>query len=265
MTLTRRFLMAAAGAVAMAMATGTAYADLKIGLSAEPYPPFSSKDASGNWVGWEIDFMNALCAELGEKCTTEEVAWDGIIPALVAKKFDALIGSMSITDERKKTIDFSDMYYNSPALVIGPKDGDKDITPEHFKGKTFGVQVSTIHSNYVDKYFKSAGAEVKTYGTEDEAKADLAAGRVDYVMGDSLTLFTFLDTDAGKACCEAKGFPPDDKEILGEGVGMGIRKEDTALKERLNKAIHALSAKGTLTEISKKWGLDGQMKLASPQ
>ncbi|MGL4297396.1 MAG: transporter substrate-binding domain-containing protein, partial [Aestuariivirga sp.] len=150
MKLTRRVLFAAA-AVAMMAASAPAMADIKFGVAAEPYPPFSSKDASGKWVGWEIDLMDAVCAQMNEKCELVEVAWDGIIPALQAKQFDLIWSSMSITDERKKTIDFSDMYYNTPSKLIGTKNGDLDISPEHLKGKVIGVQVSTTHERYAQK------------------------------------------------------------------------------------------------------------------
>ena len=119
MKLSRRVLFAAA-AVAMMATSAPAMADLKFGVAAEPYPPFSSKDASGKWVGWEIDLMDAVCAELKEKCEVAEVAWDGIIPALQAKQFDLIWSSMSITEERKKTIDFSNKYMNVPPTIAGP-------------------------------------------------------------------------------------------------------------------------------------------------
>ena len=261
MKLSRRVLFAAA-AVAMMATSAPAMADLKFGVAAEPYPPFSSKDASGKWVGWEIDLMDAVCAELKEKCEVAEVAWDGIIPALQAKQFDLIWSSMSITEERKKTIDFSDMYYNTPTVVIGAKNGDLDITPEHLKGKILGVQVSTIHERYAQKFFGAAGAEVKTYATQDEANADLAAGRLDYVQADGSALDAFLQTDQGKACCEMKGQVPHDSETLGEGVGAGILKENTALKERINGAIAALAKAGKFEEITAKYPeLVGKMVL----
>ena len=124
--------------------------------AAEPYPPFTSKDASGKWVGWEIDLINAVCKHLNEKCELVEVAWDGIIPALTSKQIDLIWSSMWITEERKKTIDFSNMYYDTPTVIIGAKNGDLDISPEHLKGKTIGTQVSTIHERYVQKYFGAA-------------------------------------------------------------------------------------------------------------
>jgi polar amino acid transport system substrate-binding protein len=244
--------MLAVAATAMMAAAAPAQADLKFGVAAEPYPPFSSKDASGTWVGWEIDLMNALCAQMNEKCELVEVAWDGIIPALTSKQIDVIFSSMSITADRKQTIDFSDMYYNTPTVIIGAKNGDMDISPDHLKGKAIGVQVSTIHEKYVQKYF-GGGSEVKTYATQDEANNDLAAGRVDYVQADGSALDAFLATDQGKACCELKGQVPDDREILGEGVGAGIRKEDTAVKEKMNAAIAALAAAGKFNEITAKY------------
>jgi len=251
MKLSRRVMLAAA-AVAMMAAAAPAQADLKFGVAAEPYPPFESKDASGKWVGWEMDVMDALCAQMGEKCELVEVAWDGIIPALTSKQIDVIFSSMSITAERKQTIDFSNMYYNTPTNIIGAKNGDKDITPEHLKGKTIGVQVSTVHQNYVQKYF-GAGSTIKTYQTQDEANQDLAAGRLDYIQADGSALDAFLATEQGTACCELKGQVPDDLEILGEGVGAGLRKEDTALKDKMNAAIAALAAAGKFDEITNKY------------
>ena len=252
MKFTRRFIFAAAAAAMMASAA-PAMADLKFGVAAEPYPPFSSKDASGKWVGWEIDLMDAVCAELKEKCEVAEVAWDGIIPALQAKQFDLIWSSMSITDERKKTIDFSDMYYNTPTMLIGTKDGDMDITPGHLKGKLLGVQVSTTHERYAQKFFGAAGAEIKTYATQDEANNDLAAGRLDYVQADASALDAFLQTEQGAACCESKGMVPHDSETLGEGVGAGILKENTALKDKINMAIAELAKAGKFEEITAKY------------
>ena len=262
MNISKRLLMAAAAV--MVMGSGPALADLKMGVAAEPYAPFTSKDASGKWVGWEIDFMTALCAEIGEKCAVEEVAWDGIIPALQAKKFDMIMSSMSITPERAKTINFSDMYYNSAAVLIGPKNADKDFSPEHLKGKNVGVQVSTTHAAYIAKYYEPKGAVVKTYATQDEANADLAAGRLDYVMADGVALDAFLQSDQGKACCEQKGAVPLDVEVLGPGVGFGIRKEDTALLTKINAGIKALAKKGTFDTISATYKLNDKVVTPKP-
>jgi polar amino acid transport system substrate-binding protein len=251
MTFTRRLMMAVA-VTALCGFAAEAKADLKFGVAAEPYPPFTSKDASGTWVGWEVDLMNAVCAQMKEKCELVEVAWDGIIPALTAKQIDVIWSSMSITADRKKSIEFTRMYYNTPTVIIGAKNGDTDISPEHLKGKTIGVQVTTIHQKYVEKYF-GAGSTIKTYQTQDEANNDLAAGRLDYVQADGSALETYLKTDQGAACCEMKGAVPEDVEILGEGVGGGIRKEDTELKAKLDAAIGELAKSGEINKITEKY------------
>jgi polar amino acid transport system substrate-binding protein len=198
---------------------------------------------------------------MNEKCELVEVAWDGIIPALTSKQIDVIWSSMSITGDRKKTIDFTNFYYNTPTVIIGAKNGDKDITPEHLKGKTLGAQVSTIHEKYLQKYY-GAGSEIKTYQTQDEANNDLAAGRLDYVQADGAALEAFLKTEQGQACCEMKGQVPDDPEILGEGVGGGIRKEDTQLKDKLNAALGEIAKSGELQKITENYpDLNGKMIL----
>ena len=239
-------------AASAALATAAMAEPIKIGVAAEPYPPFTSPDASGNWVGWEVDFMNAICKQAALECVITPTAWDGIIPALTSGQIDVIMSSMSITAERAKTIDFSDKYYNTPASIMVAK--DSAITPDvaGLTGKIIGVQVSTIHAAYVDKYFAPVAAEVKTYQTQDEANQDLAAGRVDAVMADSITLGDFVNSDTGKACCKVAGNVADDPEILGAGVGFGLRKGDP-LKDKLNEAIKAIRADGSYDAITKKY------------
>jgi len=250
-----------AGALVAFSALGAQAADvIKFGVAAEPYPPYSSKDASGKWVGWEIDLMNAVCAEMKAKCELVEVAWDGIIPSLLEKKIDVIWSSMSITDERRQKIDFTSAYYDNPTVIIGAKSDATKIDfakPESVKGKIFGVQTSTIHANFVNKYFGKT-AEVKLYDTLDNALADLAAGRVDYVQEGRPSLTPFLETDKGKGF-EIKAICPQDK-LLGEGVGGGVRKDDQALRAKLSAAIDAIKKNGKWEEITKPYtDLDGNM------
>ena len=241
-------------ALAATFALGTAaYAEpLKIGIAAEPYPPFASPDAAGNWVGWEVDFINAVCAAGQMECVITPVAWEGIIPSLTGGQIDAIMASMSITEERMKTIDFSDKYYNTPSVVVTAK--GSGLTPDAagMAGKIIGVQVSTIHEAYSQAHFTDA-AEIKTYQTTDEGFQDLAAGRVDASMADSIAVDAFLASDAGKACCEAIGAVADDKAILGAGVGVGLRKGEDALKAQFNAAIAKVIADGTYDAISKPY------------
>lgn len=241
-------------AIALAAIARPAFAEtVRVGFSAEPYPPFTSADASGKWVGWEVDFMNAICAKAKLECVITPTAWDGIIPALTSNKIDMIVASMSITDERMKEIDFSKKYYNTPVAVIAAKGSGIKPTAEGLKGKIIGVQVSTIHENYAKKYFGKSAAEIKSYQTQDEANQDLAAGRIDATQADSVAEQAFLDSDQGKQCCESTGFVKDDPEILGKGVGVGLRKGDTALKDKINAAIDAIRSDGTYAAISKKY------------
>lgn len=241
-----------AAALATTAFTGAMAEEVKVGVAAEPYPPFTSPDSSGKWVGWEIEFMDAICAEAKLDCVVTPVAWDGIIPALTSGKIDMIIGSMSITEERLKTIDFSDKYYNTPTGIIGAKGDEFDATPEGLSGKIVGVQVSTVHAVYAEKYFGESAAEIKQYQTQDEANQDLAAGRLDAVQADAIALDAFLKSDAG-ACCELKGNVKDDPAILGAGVGVGLRKGDTELKDKVNAAIKAIRDNGTYETFSKNY------------
>lgn len=236
-------------ASALALLAGTAMADpVRVGIAAEPYPPFASPDAAGNWVGWEVEIIEAVCAAAELECEITPTAWDGIIPALVSGRIDAIMASMSITEDRLQTIDFSDPYYNTPTVIVGQRDIQMDATPEGLAGRVIGVQVSTIHQTYAQTYFEAA-SELRTYQTQDEANQDLAAGRIDATQADSLALDEFLATDAG-ACCEVKGVVAMDESILGLGVGVGVRKGDDALREAFNRGIAAILADGTYDRIS---------------
>ena len=258
----KNLLLAATAALMLGAAGATsAKADLVFATDAAPYPPFTSQNAAGEWEGWEYDILQALCAEMNEKCTLIPIAWDGIIPALLEKKMDGIFGSMSITPERQKQINFSDMYYNSASVIIGPKGGDHNISPEALKGKTIAAPASTTHANYVEKYFVPAGAISKTYKGQDEANADIAAGRIEYIVADGVALKPFLETAEG-ACCEVYGAVPHDMAILGNGVGVAFRKEDTALRDKVNAAIKSFANKGGFDALTKKYKLEGLMLTA---
>jgi len=237
----------ALAASALVFASNVAVADVKIGIAAEPYPPFAEKAADGNWQGWEIEIIDAVCAAMEEECELVPVAWDGIIPALLSERFDAIMGSMSITEERMKTIDFSNKYYSTPAVIVAAKTADISSDPASLEGMIVGVQVSTIHANYVDAYFSDT-AEVKSYATFDEHNQDLYAGRVDAVVADSLALQDFLKSDQG-GDFEIKS-ELSDVSIFGPGVGAGLRKGDTELAEKINAAIDKIRTDGTYDKIS---------------
>jgi polar amino acid transport system substrate-binding protein len=248
----------AGAALAFSAMTAQAQDVVKFGVAAEPYPPFSEKDPSGKWVGFEMDLYKAVCEAAKMKCELVEVAWDGIIPALTEKKIDVIWSSMTITDERKKVIDFTTMYYDSANILIGSAsdDAQPDISkPDSLKGKIVGVQTATIHANFIQKYFGNA-AEVKLYDTLDNALADLKAGRLDYVSESTSSLEPFLKSNTDFV---VKATWPVDP-IFGEGVGGGVRQADTALKDKLNAAIGEVVKSGKYEEILKNYpGLGEQI------
>jgi polar amino acid transport system substrate-binding protein len=239
-----------AAAASLVLAGAAAAQEVKVGIAAEPYPPFSTPDASGNWSGWEIEIIGAVCAAAQIDCVITPVAWDGIIPALTSGQIDMIMNSMSITEDRKQTIDFSDKYYKTPALVATAK--GLGITPDAagLSGRILGVQSSTTHADYAAKHFADAAAEIKLYQTQDEAFQDLAAGRIDATQADSIAVDAFLASEIGQACCEAVGAVADDPEILGAGVGVGLRKGDAELLAKINAAIAQVLADGTYEKIS---------------
>lgn len=240
-------------AALMLMAAPVAAQEVKVGIAAEPYPPFASPDASGNWVGWEVELIGAVCAAAEMNCVITPVAWDGIIPSLTSGQIDAIMASMSITEERMKTIDFSDKYYNTPTVIAAAKGSGITPTAEGLAGKIIGVQVATIHEAYVNKHFADAAAEVKVYQTQDEANQDLAAGRIDATQADSIALDDFIASDIGTACCEIVGAVADDTEVLGLGVGVGLRKGEDELKAKFNAGIAAIIADGTYDKITAQY------------
>ena len=139
--------LALGAALAVAFGTSAMAMDkVRIGTTPESYPPFTQIEADGSVSGFEAEIADALCAKMEVECEWVLQAWDGIIPALQANKFDAIIASMSITDKRKEVIDFSNKYYNTPAMFVGPKDKDVTISAEGLSGVTVGVQTATTHA-----------------------------------------------------------------------------------------------------------------------
>lgn len=242
---------AAASIVAMSLFAGSAMADgEKVIIGTEgAYPPFNNLEADGSLTGFDVDIAKALCTEMKADCTFVTNDWEGIIPALQAKKFDAIIASMSITPERKEKVDFTNKYYNTPPAIAVPKDSTiTDVAG--LAGKTIGAQASTTHSNYAEAHMKDS--ELKLYPTADEYKLDISNGRIDAVIDDVVVLSQWVKSDAG-SCCKILTTLPIDKEINGEGAGIALRKGDDALREKFNAAITAIRANGTYKKINDKY------------
>ena len=240
--------LAAATAILFA---GAAQAETLKVCAEGAYPPFSLTTESGELEGFDIDIANAICDETGMTCEIAATEWDGIIPALLEKKCDAIIASMSITEERKERIDFSEKYYNTPAKFVARADTDLVDTPEGLADAVVGVQRGTVHQDFLEAKFPDV--ELKLYGTQDEVYLDLQSGRLDAIMQDSVAADDgFLKTPAGANYAFFGGSYADAK-YHGDGAGIGVRKEDTELRDKLTAAIKALRENGKYKEINDKY------------
>ncbi|WP_112996943.1 transporter substrate-binding domain-containing protein [Hyphomicrobiales bacterium] len=250
--------------IALSMTVGSALAEdtLRLGMTPEPYMPFTQVNAGGEWEGLEADLSRALCEKMAVKCDINQMAWDGLIPSMKENKVDFIIGAFSITDERRQVVDFSTPYYTEGTSFVGAKadtseiktvdaaDGSgKIIDPASVEGKIIGVQTSSVQSAYVAKYL--TGAEAKSYDTADNSVADLIAGRVDYVLIPDLYIQTFLKSPEG-ADYEVKVEVPKNV-VLGEGVAYAVRKGDAATLEKVNAGLAALEKDGTTQKLVDKW------------
>ncbi|AAY91472.1 amino acid ABC transporter [Pseudomonas protegens] len=237
-----------AGACALVIAASTAQAEtLKIATEGA-YPPFNYVDSNNQLHGFDVDIANALCKQMKVECQIVAQDWEGIIPALLAKKYDAVVASMIATDERKKKIAFSNHYYRTPLSVAVAKDSDITDAQTNFKGRTVGAQASSTQAIYAEDHYGPAGADVKFYPTLDEANSDLAAGRVDGVIADKFPLLAWAES-TGKDCCKIIG----DVNGTTADASIAVRKEDNALRERLNKALDEIVADGTYKQISSRY------------
>ncbi|GAB2658329.1 ABC transporter substrate-binding protein [Vibrio panuliri] len=213
------------------------------------YPPFSWTEADGSLKGFDVDMANALCKEMDVKCKIVPQDWDGIIPSLLARKYDAIIAAMSITEERKKKVDFTGKYALIPNKFIAKKGAGLDF--DNLDGVKIGVQRATTHDKYLtDNYDK---VEIVRYGSFDEAYLDLANGRIAAVLGDASALEEGVLNAKGGEGYEFVGPSLTDPQWFGEGFGIAVRKQDKDLTTKLDAAILSLREKGIYQEIAAKY------------
>jgi octopine/nopaline transport system substrate-binding protein len=227
------------------------------------YEPWNLTDSSGKIVGFEPDLIMDACKRAGLECKIIAQDWDGMIPGLKAGKFDVIMDGMSITDERKKEIDFSKSYAVSPGAFLAPKDSPLAKTPAAgtlvnldkgvqaaLKGKTLGVQVSTTHANFASQYLKGV-ADVKEYKTADDRDLDLKSGRIDASLDDyPVMVATAEKPDAKDLAVVGPRFIGG---MFGAGTGLGIRKSDADLTAKFDKALAEAIADGTVKKLSEQW------------
>jgi len=242
------------------------------------YPPWNAKDESGKLIGFEVELANFLCIYMKRDCTIVEQDWDGMIPGLIMRKYDAIMAGMSITDERMKTINFSQGYADEVASLAVMKGSSLEgiDTPKSINlssggsaakkvlktltaalaGKTIGVQTATIHQNFLESG-DVGSVKVRTYKTQDEVNLDLAAGRIDAALAAAVAFTDYAEKSGKAVVLVGPTFAGGD---FGNGVGVGLRKEDTQLEKDFNKAINTARKNGKISELAIKWfGFDASM------
>ncbi|EZQ19494.1 amino acid ABC transporter [Halopseudomonas bauzanensis] len=226
---------------------GQAVAADKLRIGTEgAYPPFNEIDNTGKAVGFDLDIAHALCEKMGAECSVVTSDWDGIIPALNTRRFDFLVASMSITEERQRAVDFTDPYYTNKLQFVAPKNSDFKVDKGYLKGKTIGAQRATIAGQWLEEDIGDL-VNIRLYDTQENAYLDMASGRIDGVLADVFVQYEWLQSDAGSDF-EFKGDPvfDDDK------IGIAVRKGDP-LRERLNKALKEIVEDGTYEKINAKY------------
>lgn len=241
---------------AVALTFSQAYAaDIKeIRFGVEPgYAPFEYKAADGTLVGFDVDLGNEMCKRLKAKCEWVEGDFDGLIPSLKAKKIDAILSSMSITEQRMKEIDFTNKLYGTPARLVAAKGAKIEPTAENLAGKRVGVMQGTTAESYAKDMWQSKGVDLVAYQNQDLVYADLVSGRLDASFQDAVTASeSFLDKPQGEQY-DFAGPEVNDEKYFGVGAGIGVRKESAELKAALNATLADMRKDGTYDAIAKKY------------
>ena len=271
MTIIKIMLMAA---TALGLATSVANAQQrKVKIATEgAYAPWNFVNSAGKLEGFELDLAADLCKRANLDCEIVAQDWDGIMPSLLAKKYDVIMAGMNITDKRMEVISFTQAYAAGPHglmalksaklsglptgkfnLTTGKDEADKAIEQlkSALKGKIVGVQVSTTNANFVNEFLKGSVAEIREYKTTEQHDLDLAAGRIDVAFAAHSAFAATIASPTGKDM-EIVG-PALNGGLLGRGVAVGVRKEDTDIREAFDKAISAAKADGTVKTLTQKW------------
>ncbi len=234
------------------MTCGSAFSMEKVRIANETAtPPFNFVDGQGNIQGFDVEIAAALCRVMEVEKVDVIQDWDGMIPGLMSKKFDAIISDMSITDKRRKVVNFSDSYYDETGLFMGRTKDNFDFSPQGLKGKKVGVQRATTWANYIKGVYGKS-VEIKYYDTPASQVLDLKSGRVDLVLASDIFVNKTI-ADPDNQTIKQMGTPVTDRTYIGDGVGIAIRKEDTALLNSFNKALVTIKADGTYDKIYAKW------------
>lgn len=237
------------------------------------FPPYNFTKPDGTLGGFEIDFVQDICRRIKAKCEVVAQNWDGIMPGLTGGKYDAIIAGMAITAKRREVIDFTVPYVSAPTRFGTLKGGGLEDLPgtgarfnlttdeagataaidalkARLKGKTLGLQLSTIQADFANTYLKGT-VEIRSYKTSDDILLDLAAGRVDAMLASAANIQAAIDKPGGQDLVfTGPGFGGG---VIGIGTGIGVRKTDPELLALLDGAIKDARADGTIARLSTQW------------
>ncbi len=255
-----KWVSALAGAALAMTVTAAAAQDDVIRIGTEgAYPPWNYTEANGELAGFEIDLANAMCEKMNATCEFVAQDWDGIIPALMNGRYDAIMAGMSITAERKERISFSSGYVTEPAYFLAAKSSplqDAETVDDiraAIDGMVVGVQTATIHQNFIDQELGDL-VEIRLYDTQENMELDMTSGRIDAGLADFAAWRAFMEKpDGADYDVFGPGLTGSEYPVFGEGVGVGLRKEDTELLERVNAALAELKEDGTMTVLSNQY------------
>ena len=236
-----------------AAAGGKAWSEIRVAIDTT-YKPFTYKTPEGQPTGFDVDIASALCQQLNVTCTFIEQAWDGMIPGLTAKKYDAIISSMSITAERQKVVDFTGKYYNTPSCVITMTTGSINTDYAAYSGMNIGVLKGSTQESFAQALLAPSGANLLSYEGQDQVYLDIKSGRLDGTVADVLEVTgAFLNTPDGTGYGCTSPTLASYVEHFGEGIGIAVRKEDPDLRNMLDGAINKLRSNGEWQRISDKY------------
>lgn len=246
--LPRRLLLAGAAALLALPLAAQAQATLRVGVEGN-YPPFSKMGPDGKLSGFDIDIALALCEAMKAKCQLVQQEWDGMMPALRARKFDMIVASMTITDERRKAADFSDPYYDVPSRFVARAGLFRDASPESLKGRRIIVLRNTPRALYLQQ--KYPGSPLLLVNKETDVYLELAAGRGDIAFGSTVVSGeAFLKTPQGQGYAQVG---PTVRLDGGSGVGVAVRKGEAELVARINAALKQIKADGTYKRLADRY------------
>ena len=215
-------------------------------------PPYNYLDGEGRLMGFEIDLGTELCRRMAVTCTFVPVEFDGLVPGLVSNHYDAIMAAMEISDERREEIDFSRPYVRMPsAFLAARKRQIRDSSPAGLAGRTIGVEANGPHQAWLEDRYKES--TIRPFASLEDAALDLAEGRLDVALGDKDAVMNYLATHKEAQCCKFLADVPRDPAFFGDGIGIGLRKGEPELKDKLEKALDQAVADGTFAAIRAKY------------